>query len=411
MKRYLQSLVVLGIFALYSYFLTPHIFAAGNLYLTPGSLTGGSGSNISVSIRANITSDTVNAVQANLTYPADKLDFVGINAASSPFNIQAESTGGGGFVKVARGIVGTGVTGDRLIAVVTFKVKQNSGTASIGFAGDSALVSGTSNSNVLSGTSGSTVTFSKAVPTPIPTIQATNSIEVSEINVAEVTYNSATITWNTNIAANSTVEYGLSDQFGLTAHQDTATISHRLVLDSPLISPGTTYTFRVKSASGSENEVVSDQMTFTTKGYTALLKIEGQDEIPLANVNVTVSSPNGPITQKTDGSGYVTFTNLPAGIHIVVVETPFGTESSTIEISDGEEVSDDSESQPQQFTILVAGASDSLFDFPRQTLLVIMIPAIIILLGVILFIIFRISRNNTGQDSTYDNTGNTVNKL
>lgn len=410
MKRYLQSITALSIFALCWLFSSPNVFASGNLYLTPGSLTGGVGSNVSVSVRTNITSDTVNAVQANLAYPADKLDFVSINAASSPFNIQAESTGGGGTVRIARGIVGTGISGDRLIAVVTFKVKQNTGTAAIGFAGDSAIVSGTSNSNVLSGTTGTTVTLSDAVPTNTPVPNDRNTIEITDIKVEDITFNSASVTWITNIPADSTVEYGLTDQFGLTAHQDVATTSHKLVLDSPLITPGTTYLFRVKSALKNDTEAVGEQMTFSTKGYTALLKIEDQNSNPLSNVDVTISSPNGPITQKTDGSGHVTFTDLPPGKHVVVVDTPSGTESSTIDLVPGEETDIESDPTPQQFTIKVAGVSDSAFNFSKQTLLVVLIPAILVLFGIILWIVVRISRSNSIHESTYEETNNTLNQ-
>ncbi len=401
MKRYLQIIIVLGVFVGYFFFSLSNTFAAGNLYLTPSNTTGGMGSNITVSVRTNITSDPVNAIQANLTYPADKLDFVGVNAAASPFNIQAESTGGGGVVRIARGVIGAGLTGDRLVATVTFRVKQNSGTAAISFAGDSAVVSGSSNSNVLSGTTGSNITMSNAKPSPTVTSNPQTTIEISELKVEDITYNSATVTWKTNVDTDSTIEYGLSDKFGLTAHQSTATSSHRLVLDSPLIAPGTTYLFIAKSADNKENETVSEQMSFTTKGYTVVVKVEDPSSNPVANADVTVASPNGPITLKTDSSGQVTFNNLPTGKMVVIIETSSGSKTSTIEVNtpnqEGEE-----ELSHQEFTIQVAGVSDTKFELNKQTLLIIAVPVILLLLGLIVGIIVRISKNNATSETQQD---------
>jgi hypothetical protein len=52
---------------------------APNLSLTPSSQRISAGSTLSVQIWADSSSQLVNAVQANLTYPLDKLNFVNID--------------------------------------------------------------------------------------------------------------------------------------------------------------------------------------------------------------------------------------------------------------------------------------------------------------------------------------------
>src|SRR4051812_4883200 len=52
--------------------------SAPNLTLSPSSASVAQGSTLSVQVWADSTSQPVNAVQANLTYPIDKLNFVNI---------------------------------------------------------------------------------------------------------------------------------------------------------------------------------------------------------------------------------------------------------------------------------------------------------------------------------------------
>src|SRR5262249_41618373 len=67
---------------------------------------------------------------------------------------------------------------------------------------------------------------------------------------------SATITWTTNVASNSRVDYGTSAG-SLTSNQSDATLvtTHSLTLSS--LTPGTTYFYRVTSADASGNTATS----------------------------------------------------------------------------------------------------------------------------------------------------------
>src|SRR3989304_6057950 len=130
----------------------PAYAASASLFLSPASSSVSQGSIITVSVRKNSGSKPVNAVQANLSYPADKLDYVSISN-SSAFSIVAQNSGGGGSVQIARG-ANPAVTGNQLVASVRFKAKVASGTATVSIAAGSSVVSASSNSNIMTSTGG-----------------------------------------------------------------------------------------------------------------------------------------------------------------------------------------------------------------------------------------------------------------
>jgi preprotein translocase subunit YajC len=124
--------------------------------LSPTSQQVTPGSNLVLEVWADSGSMPVNAVQANLTYPVDKLTFVSIDSSSSAFVVTAPSTGGSGKVAIARGNIKP-VTGKVLVAKVSFTVNTaSSGSVPVSFGQGSALVSSTSHTNVLTKTYGGT---------------------------------------------------------------------------------------------------------------------------------------------------------------------------------------------------------------------------------------------------------------
>jgi Bacterial Ig domain len=154
------------------------IHAASNdtMYLSPSSGNHTVGSTFGVYIYENSNSDSVNAVEADLTYPTSKLQYISTSLTGTAFGLTASSTGGGGSVKLAVGTI-TPVSGTKLVGTVNFKALA-SGSASVPFAGTSAVESSTTNSNVLSGTTGGTYTISTPVspsPNPAPSPSPTPS--------------------------------------------------------------------------------------------------------------------------------------------------------------------------------------------------------------------------------------------
>ncbi len=91
---------------------------------------------------------------------------------------------------------------------------------------------------------------------------------ISGVSSSSVSGTAATITWTTNEAADSQVEYGLSTSYGLSTTLDTAKLtSHTQVLTG--LAENTIYHYRVKSKDAANNGAVSTDYGFTTLDSTA----------------------------------------------------------------------------------------------------------------------------------------------
>lgn len=140
---------------------------SNSLYIDPAGGNYTVGSNITVSIRENSNSDPVNAVQADLNYSASNLEFVSIDGGTSDFGVDAAKSGGSGTVSIARGNT-SALTGDKLVAKVTFKV-TGTGNGTIEVATSSAVLSSVTNDNVASQLLGAAYTLGNTPTTPPPT--------------------------------------------------------------------------------------------------------------------------------------------------------------------------------------------------------------------------------------------------
>jgi hypothetical protein len=134
--------------------------AASSLYLKPADGNFSAGSTVTIEIRENSLTVPVNAVQANISYPADKLEFKSVDATTSAFGVAAEAAGSNGLVKIARGTI-TPTTGDQPVAKITFTVKGASGSIPLSFATGSSLVSSATNADLKATTIGGTYRIAK----------------------------------------------------------------------------------------------------------------------------------------------------------------------------------------------------------------------------------------------------------
>jgi hypothetical protein len=122
-----------------------------NLSLTPVT----SSTTRSMQVWSDSGTQIVNAVQANITYPIDKLNFVSIDTTNSAYGVEAVSKGGNGVIDIERGSA-TPLSGRQLIATINFtSLSTRKTTASVNFTSGSLLLSATSNTNVLAATYGS----------------------------------------------------------------------------------------------------------------------------------------------------------------------------------------------------------------------------------------------------------------
>jgi hypothetical protein len=198
------------------------------IYLNPSSVVIGPNGTITVDVRENSSTTTVNAVQANFTYPTSLLTFTSIDATTSAFSVQAENTGSAGTVKIGRGTT-TPVTGDQLVARVTFQASATGGAANMAFISGTSLVNSTTNTDILgslAATGGGTYTIDSTAPTvsvsspannatialgSTPTVSVTTSDASSAITKVEVYIDGAlkstlasspyNYIWNTGVTA------------------------------------------------------------------------------------------------------------------------------------------------------------------------------------------------------------------
>lgn len=143
------------------------VAADGNdsLYLTPNGGSFTVGQHFKIEIRENSNGEQINAVQAELGYPTNMLEFWGIDHPGSDFDVDAQRSGGNGAVTVAKGTTKP-FTGDKLVARVEFKVIAPGGI-NISVRDNSVLASHQGNKNILDSRVGANL-VGVALPTPGP---------------------------------------------------------------------------------------------------------------------------------------------------------------------------------------------------------------------------------------------------
>jgi hypothetical protein len=104
------------------------------------------------------------------------------------------------------------------------------------------------------------------LPSPLDEIGTldTTPLAITSVSASSITETSAVITWSTDVASDSQVEYGISNSYGTSTSLDaTPVMSHSQELTG--LSAGTVYHYRVKSTDAEGNSAVSDDYTFTSE--------------------------------------------------------------------------------------------------------------------------------------------------
>jgi hypothetical protein len=110
---------------------------------------------------------------------------------------------------------------------------------------------------------------------------------ISSIAASGITTSGATVTWTTNEASNTQVEYGLTTSYGSQTTLNTSMVtSHSAQLSG--LSAGTLYHYRVKSRDAAGNLRVSSDQTFTTSS--------APNSAPVAQADTANTAASTPIT-------------------------------------------------------------------------------------------------------------------
>lgn len=311
MKQKLLQIILSA--SLFAGLLAPALpaYAAGaSISLTANKATVPAGGSLIIAVYMNGGGAPINAVQADLSYPASKLQYVGFSASGSAFEIGATSGGGDGSASLARGTISS-VSGSGLVGTVTFKALAGSGSASISVAGSSSLVA--DGSAVPYGSSGVSVSFgavaaasgSSAAPAkpaaPAPPKDTTAPV-ITAVKPTGVGAFGATITWATSEPADSVIEYGLDTNYGLSTSVTAPSTAHSVPLNSNFIAPLTLIHYRVKSTDGAGNVATGTDQTLQLPGVPVTVIVKGPDGKPQPGATVTLDGASG----TTDSNGSVT---------------------------------------------------------------------------------------------------------
>lgn len=98
---------------------------------------------------------------------------------------------------------------------------------------------------------------------------------IFNVNATNITSSSATISWNTDQASSSQVQYGLTSSYGQTTPLDSSQVTSHVVALSGL-SPNTLYHYRVIS-SNSNGTAISGDYTFTTQPVGTDIVVDNTD--------------------------------------------------------------------------------------------------------------------------------------
>src|SRR3989344_3050449 len=180
---------------------------------------------------------------------------------------------------------GSTYSGSGTVATVTFRaISAGSSNATFDFSlgsGTDSNVAGLGGDLLASVGSGSYTGV--ALDTTPPTI--------SSISSSGVTTSGATVSWNTNEASDTQVEYGATTSYGSqTTRNPSLLTSHSATVSG--LSPAATYHFRVKSRDSAGNLAMSSDSTFTTNSLpdtTAPSVPSGLSATPTSESQIQVS--------------------------------------------------------------------------------------------------------------------------
>ncbi len=248
---------------------SPVVVTGGTLVMAAGASVGDvtlSGASSVLAFDETISAMTMRGTTPTLTVGSGSTFQV---VSKSPTDYAQVTTTVGASINGAILSVDTSTYTPTVASVMVIIQNNGSGPISGTFAGlaqgatvVSASNTGTTFTISYTGGSGNDVTL-----TGVTVATDTTAPALSAITAGTLTGNSATITWTTNEASTSQVEYGLTNTYGSLSTLDTSPVTaHSVVLSNLLGS--TTYNYRVFSRDAAGNRAISANATFTTAADT-----------------------------------------------------------------------------------------------------------------------------------------------
>lgn len=235
---------------------------------------------------------------------------VAMKPVSASVTVTKSGTGAGTVTSSPSGI-SCGATCSALFASdvsVTLTASATGGSTFAGFSGGCTSVTTTCTFTV---TADATVTA---------TFNDTQAPTISNVAASSITSGGATITWTTNEASDTQVEYGTTTSYGSSTTLNTAMVtSHSATLSG--LSPSTLYNYRVKSRDAAGNLATSGNFTFTTTSSS------GGPDLSMLSVGATPSDSNLTINDAVRNIGTVNAGAFNVGFYLSTDNTYQGTDT------------------------------------------------------------------------------------
>ncbi|MGB7624471.1 MAG: fibronectin type III domain-containing protein, partial [Terriglobia bacterium] len=255
-KRSLSPLILVLIAGLCGQLLLSAPMLAQQPRVTVGTATGAAGTSVDLPVSFTAGATGVASMNFDLTLPTG-LSYVSCTTGAAA-TAAGKSTSGnavGNIIHVLIAGMNNNAIGSGSMGTISLSIAPGTppGTLTVGISGIVA-----SDVNAISvtslGTNGS-VTVSLPADTTPPIISAVGS--------SSVTASGATISWTTNEASDSQVDYGTTAGYGTSTTLNTSLVtSHSAALSG--LASSTLYHYRVKSKDAANNLATSGDFTFTT---------------------------------------------------------------------------------------------------------------------------------------------------
>ncbi len=240
--------------------------AAQTASLSVGTATGSPGNSVDLSVSFSAGSTPVSGFLFDLGFPSSlTYNSVATGSAASAAGKSASANAVSGGARVLIFGVNQTAVGSGPVAVVHLNIAMGTAAGAITVSIRNISASDPSGNavSVVGGAGSVTVLGSGGSDTTPPVISAVS---------ASATSTTATISWNTNEAASSQIEYGATSSYGRsTAVDPSLATSHSQTLTA--LTPQSNYHFRVKSTDAAGNLAISPDYTFETIATDGAVKL------------------------------------------------------------------------------------------------------------------------------------------
>ncbi len=128
--------------------------------------------------------------------------------------------------------------------------------------------------------------------------------EITNVQIAAVSEDAVTITWETDEDADSLVNYGLQEDYGIVRVPGTDKTTHSITLET--LEPGRTYHFRVVSSDEEGNQGISAHYKVLTEGEPQIGAEAGEGKESQTETSQTVQSESQSQTESQSESTQTT---------------------------------------------------------------------------------------------------------